>query len=156
MTERWLGISVSGDKLTVVDAELPHGDGHLTLHADFTVRLPKGDRPTGYQHVHKEIGDYARENGISRAIVKGSAVSQQGKPTLAHLLAAELRGVVQCALSDVCPTETLTKASISRTFGERNAQEYVDDADFWPEHFDGELRVGSREAALCILAKAGK
>lgn len=156
MGERWLGVTVSGDKAVLVDAELPDGDGPLVLHADFTVRLPKGERPAGYQHVHKEIGDYARENGIGRAIVKGSAVSQQGRPSLAHLHAAELRGVVVCALADTCPTETLTKGSISRNFGERKAQDYVDDADFWPDQFEGELRAGSREAAFCVLATAKK
>ncbi|WP_258117769.1 hypothetical protein [Mesorhizobium onobrychidis] len=141
----------------MVDVDVPDEDGPIIINADVTVRLPKGSRPAGYASVAQEISDYAREKGISRAVVKGSAVSQQGRPTLAHLESAELRGVVLSALSSVCDTETVTKASISRTFGERKADDYIADNDFWDERFDGnELRSGSREAAFCILAKCRK
>lgn len=156
MVERWLGVTVSGDKATVVDAGVPPGGGPLTVHADFHVRLSKGDRAKAYRDFHQELGDYGRENGIVRAVVKGSAVSQMGKPTLAHFLAAELRGVAIAALADVCRTETITKQNITRTFGDRKADEYIKDAEFWDDRFAGDLRTGSREAAFCIIAVLNK
>jgi hypothetical protein len=154
MGDRWLGVSVSGDKAVVVDIEVD-ADAPYTVHADFTVRLSKGNRPTGYRAVHQQMSDYARENGISYAVVKGSAVSQQTRPSLALLHSAELRGVVIAALSEICETSTITKANISKTYGERKVDEYVADEDFWEGKLEGsELRAGSKEAAFCVIAKA--
>jgi len=157
MSTRWLGATVSGDKAVFVDATVPGDSGPIVVNADFTVKLQKGDRPTAYAAFAQEVADYAQEKGIARAAVKGSAVSQQGKPTLAHFEAAELRGVVIGALASVCGTETITKAAISRHYGDRKADEYIKDDSFWAENFDGQdLRAGSREAAFCILAKCSK
>lgn len=154
---RWVGVTVSGDKAVLVDADVQDGIDLLTVHADITFKLQKGDRARAYATFSQEISDYARENGIERAIVKGSAVSQQGRPKLAHFESAELRGVVIAALAGVCATETLTKGSISRNFGDRKADDYISDDEFWIENFNGEgLRAGSREAAFGILAKAKK
>lgn len=156
MSKRWLGVAVSGDKAVVVDLDVPEGDDAITVVADFTIKLQKGARPDAYAAIAHEISDYAREKDIERAVVKGSAVSQKGRPTLAHFEAAELRGAVIAALASVCPTETLTKANISRNFGDRKVDEYVDDDSFWTDHFDGNLRAGSREAAFGVLAKCRK
>ena len=153
MGTRWLGVTVSGDKAIVVDLDVPDGDETINVIADFSVKLQKGSRPSAYASLVHEISDYAREKNINHAVVKGSAVSQQGRPKLAHLESAELRGAVIAALAAVCPTETVTKASISRNFGDRKADEYVNDDSFWDEHFEGTLRSGSREAAFCVLAK---
>lgn len=156
MGKRWLGVAVSGDKAVLVDLDVPDGEGAITIVADFTIKLQKGPRPDAYAAAADEISDYVREKGIEQAIVKGSAVSQQGRPKLAHFEAAELRGAVIAALASVCPTETVTKANISRNFGERKVDEYVEDDSFWVEHFEGSLRSGSREAALSVLAKCRK
>lgn len=155
MSIRWLGVTVTGDKAVVVDASVP-SNGPITVNADFTIKLQKGDRPAAYAEFAHEVSDYAREKGIATAVVKGSAVSQQGRPKLSHFEAAELRGVVIGALATVCPTQTITKASISRNFGDRKADEYIEDDDFWQEEFRGALRSGSREAAFCILAARSK
>lgn len=157
MTTRWLGVTVSGDKAILVDATVPDNDDPIIVNADFTVKLQKGSRPSAYASCAHEVADYAREKGVQRAAIKGSAVSQMGKPTLAHFESAELRGVLIGALAAVCPTETITKANISRNFGDRKADEYIKDEDFWTESFGGvALRAGSREAAFCILAKRKK
>jgi hypothetical protein len=99
----------------------------------------------------QQVMDYATENGIDKAIIKESAVSLGGTKK-AHLLSAELRGVVMTGLAATTTVECKSKASISRTFGERKVDEYVADDDFWRGQVSGNLRVGSREAVMVILA----
>jgi hypothetical protein len=84
-------------------------------------------------------------------IIKGSAVSLGGTK-LAHLEAAELRGVVAAALASVTKVSYESKANISRNFGGRKVDEYLKDTSFWTKEASGDLRVGSREAAMVILA----
>ena len=60
------------------------------------------------------------------------------------------------AAASVCPVRTIVKATISRTFGTRNVDEYVKDDEFWNENVQGvKLRGGSREAALILIADRG-
>jgi hypothetical protein len=102
--------------------------------------------------MHQHIADYAREQGITRAVIKGSAVSLGGTKK-AHLEAAELRGVVMAALASVTRVETESKSRLSRTFGDRKVDEYLRDDNFWSEKVTGSsLRIGSREAAIALLA----
>ena len=57
------------------------------------------------------------------------------------------------ALASVTRTEAVTKANISKTFGQRKADEYIKDDKFWSNEVSGQkLRSGSREAALVLLA----
>ncbi|WP_320203024.1 hypothetical protein [Agrobacterium rosae] len=93
MSARWLGVTVSGDKAVLVDATVTDDGGAIVINADFSVKLQKGKRSEAYSVFSQEIYDYAKENGIDQAAVKGSAVSQQGRPKLAHFESAELRGV---------------------------------------------------------------
>jgi hypothetical protein len=54
-----------------------------------------------------------------------------------------------CAAGAIAPTEVKSKASISRTFGQRKVDEYVADNEFWSNAVTGvNLRAGSREAAM--------
>jgi hypothetical protein len=72
---------------------------------------------------------------------------------MALLQSAELRGAVMAALGAIVPVEVRSKASISKTYGERKVDEYVADADFWKKEIVGvNLRAGSREAAMILLA----
>jgi hypothetical protein len=151
MAERWLGVVVASDKVTVVDATVD-GDNPIVIQADVTWSLQDGARPEGYRVMHQRIADYARENNIAHAIIKGSAVSLRGTKK-AHLEAAELRGVTACALASVTKVTFESKANISRNFGERRVDDYLKDKDFWAKEVSsGNLRVGSREAAIVILA----
>lgn len=151
MTERWLGVHVSGDGLVIVDAEVP-GDGPIVIVADETWKLENGDRSKAFQTIYKRLSDYARDKGISKAVIKESAANARGMG-LAHLQAAELRGVAICALASACQVEQVSKAKITKGFGKRKADEYLKDNDFWKENLDGvAMRSGSREAALLILA----
>jgi hypothetical protein len=150
MAKRWLGVVVSGDKVTAVDAEVPDS-GPLVIQSDQSWPLQQGDRIAAYVVISQQVSNYATENGIDRAIVKESAVSLGGTKK-AHLLSAELRGVVMTALAGATTVECKSKASISKTFGSRTVDQYVADNDFWKEEIDGQLRAGSREAALILLA----
>lgn len=151
MTERWLGIVVVGDKVTLVDAEV-EGQNPLVLQSDQTFALQPGNRSEAYATISQQLANYARENAISRVFVKESAVSG-GAATMSLLQSAELRGSVMASLGAIAPTECKSKASISKTFGDRTVDEYISDAEYWKKEVIGvDLRKGSREAAMVLLA----
>lgn len=149
MSERWLGVVVSGDRVTIVDAEVPDS-GPLVIQADESWPLHQGNRVPAYVVMAQQVSDYARENGIKRAVVKASAVSLGGTKK-AHLESAELRGVVMMALGSVTQVEVKSKAVMSKTFGKRKVDAYVKDDGFWQKECVGKLRNGSREAAMVLL-----
>ena len=151
MAERWVGIVVAGEKVTLADAEVP-ATGPMTLQFDHTWKLQAGSRPAAYCVMHQQVFDYLAENKIIRVIIKASALST-GATKMSHLEAAELRGVVFAAAAAVTSVTALSKAHISRTFGGRKVDEYIADNSFWSANVAGaNLRAGSREAALMILA----
>ena len=149
--ERWVGVAVSGEQVTLVDATVEAGKP-LVINFDKTFKLQKGGRPEAYRTMHYQICDYVHNNKIDLVIIKSSAVSNSaGK---AHLNAAELRGVVMAAAASVTKVAMQSKAQISKNFGERKFDAYLKDGDFWSENVSGvPLRGGSRDAALIILAQ---
>lgn len=147
---RWVGMVVSGAGIAMVDAEVPD-EGPIVMENDQTIKLPTGRRERAYALVHQQCVNYLREHEIERVVIMASAASRAGGG-VAHLESAELRGVVTAAAASVCPTEHSKKALISRTFGERKSDEYLADEGFWDENVDGDVRVGSRMAALLLLA----
>ena len=155
MADRWVGIVASGDKVTMVDAEVP-ANGPLIVQMDQTLKLQTGDRASAYDTLYNSLTNYFREQKIAKVFVKASAVSK-GSVSLAHLSSAEVRGVVMAAAASVCDAQTLAKAAISKGFGKRKVDEYLDDAQFWTDNVDGkDLRAGSREAAILLIAARGK
>lgn len=153
MSERWAGIVVSGDKLTIVDAEVPD-TGPLVVVMDGTWSLQDGDRSAAYAVMYQQIQNYVRENQLHRVVVKASAkASSMG---LSHLRAAELRGVIQCAAAAIVRVDCEAKGVMSRTYGGRNVDQYLKDNAFWAKEIDGALRSGSREAAMILLATRRK
>ncbi len=151
MPKRWIGLVVSGAKVIIVDAEIPDS-GPIVIQADDSWPLQHGDRAPAYFVMHQHIADYVRENKIDRVIIKASALSM-GSTKLAHLHSAELRGVVICAAAETTKTQLIPKSHISRTFGNRKVDEYIADHNFWSKKIVGaKLRVGSREAAMLLLA----
>jgi len=155
MSERWLGVVVSGDKITVIDAEVPD-TGPIVVQSDQSWPLQSGDRIEAYVVMAQQVANFATENEIDLAVVKESAVSLGGTKK-AHLESAELRGVVLCALGSVTKVELQSKGVISRTFGARKVDEYLSDDAFWKQQCRGaKLRAGSREAAMIVLAARKK
>lgn len=154
MSERWGTLLVSGEKVTVVDAEIPTS-GPLVPQADITWKLQSGDRPAAYHVLSQQCADYLREYKIDKVLVKASATSRSGVK-LGHFHSAELRGAIQSSAASVCSVKAISKASLSRNFGERKVDEYTKDEEYWHKHFSGEaLRAGSREAAVMLLAERG-
>ena len=154
MPERWLGLAVGADEIKVVEAEIPDdANAPVVIKSDHTWPIQAGDRPKAYEVMHRQLVNYTKENGISRAVLKASATGKGMTMKLSHLRAAELRGVAICALASVTDVKTVTKSYVSRNFGERTADEYLKDNDFWTKEVTGAaLRAGSRPAALVILA----
>lgn len=154
MAERWLGLTASKDSVVMVDAEIPDdGDEPIIIHSDDTWRVQKGDRAEAYNVLHQQCADYVKENGIDAVVVKASAVAGKGSATLGFLLSAEVRGVVIAAAASHCPVKALSKAVISRTYGDRKVDEYLADDAFWADKTEGgDLRKLSREAAMLLIA----
>src|SRR5690349_17931757 len=126
---RRLGIVVASDKVVMVDAEVPDV-GPLVVQMDDTWTMQDGERPLAYTVMHRRVADYVREQKIEKVVIKASALSM-GSTKMAHLHAAELRGVVACAAAEVAGVELIAKAHMSRTFGQRKVDEYVADNTFW-------------------------
>ena len=152
MSERWVGMIVSGTKVTVVDVEILN-IGTPILQMDETWSLQKGDRPESYHTISQQCINYLAEKKIDKVIIKESAIIPSNV-NLSHLHSAELRGVIQAAAASVCKVTTISKAVLSRNLGERNVDEYIDNDDYWDQCFDGKtIRKRSRESAILVLAK---
>jgi hypothetical protein len=153
MSERCVGFVVVGDIVTVVDTEVPEGgDAPITIVADDTWKLQSGDRAEAYDVMYRRCVNYLKENGILKVIVKASALTM-GATKLSHMTSAELRGVIIAAASSVSNVRIIPKALISRTYGDRKVDEYLQDDAFWEEMTTGgRLRKNSREAAMIVIA----
>ena len=154
MAKRCVGFTVTSNKVTIVDALVPEDDADpITILSDHTWDLQSGDKGNAYWVMHQRCAGYLRENAVKLVVVKASALAT-GSTKLAHLHSAELRGVIIAAAASVCTIEDVTKALISRTYGERKVDEYISDDTFWTEHTEGgKLRKSSREAAMLIIAR---
>jgi hypothetical protein len=153
MASRTVGFVVVGEVITLVDAEIPDAAADpVTIVADDTWRLQKGERAPAYAVLHQRCHDYLRENGIGSVVVKASALPQ-GAPKLGLLTSAEVRGVIIAAAASVCEVKVVSKALVSRTYGDRKVDEYLQDDAFWEEQTQGgKLRKTSREAAMLVVA----
>lgn len=154
MPKRWLGMSASKDSVTVVDAVIPDDDDDpIVIIMDDSWRVQKGNRAAAYGVLHQQCGDYVRENKIDAAFVKASAVMGRGPAKLGLLTGAEVRGVIMAAAGASCRTNELSKAVISKTYGNRKVDEYCADDAFWADKTSGgELRKLSRETAMLLIA----
>jgi hypothetical protein len=154
MADRCVGFVVVGEVVTVVDAEIPdHIDKPITIVADDTWKLQKGERAFAYAVLHQRCADYIRENNVGSAIVKASALPMAGGARLGLLSSAEVRGVIIAAAASVCEVKIRSKSVISRTYGDRKVDEYLQDDAFWDERTEGgKLRKTSREAAMLVIS----
>ncbi|WP_242396394.1 hypothetical protein [Anaeromyxobacter oryzisoli] len=153
MSERWLGITVSGAEVVAVDLDVP-ATGPLVVIADNSFRLDTNeDRATAYLTIHRRISQYVQERNIRQVVVKKSATTRQAA-TLALLESAELRGVVAAgAAGGGAKVLFAAKAQLSKSFGARKVDEYLKDDSFWTAEITGTLKHGSREAAFIVLCE---
>ncbi len=149
--KRWLGISVSGDKVTLVEATFEQGES-LIIVGDRTLKLQSGDRSVAYKTLHGQVADYVEHVNLDRVVIKASALSRAGMKK-AHLEAAELRGVVMAAAATNADVTAIGTAQISKNYGARKFDDYLQDDSFWTTKVSGvDLRKGSRDAAMLLLA----
>lgn len=153
MSERCVGLVIVGDVVTAVDTEVPDDAGApIVILSDNTWKLQSGDRAEAYEVMYRRCANYLRENGITKVVVKASALTM-GSTKLSHMTSAELRGVMIASAASVTVVRTISKALISRTYGDRNMDEYLQDDDFWKRNtIGGSLRKNSREAAMIVIA----
>jgi hypothetical protein len=154
MPKRWLALSTSKDLVTAVHAEIPDNDDDpIKIIMDDSWRVQKGNRAAAYNVMHQQCADYVRENQIDAVFVKASAVMGRGSAKLSLLTGAEVRGVVMAAAGGLCPTNELSKAVISKTYGDRKVDEYCADDAFWAgKTTGGDLRKLSRETTMLLIA----
>lgn len=150
---RWVGMTVSGSEVTLVDLEVP-GRGPLIVQADHSIRVDKSEsRGVAYDTVYRRVEHYIRENKIKQVVVKDSATTRN-PANMALLRAAELRGVVIAgAAAGGASLQFAAKAQLSKSFGSRKVDEYLKDEGFWSSRIGGALKRGSREAAFIVLAE---
>lgn len=143
------GISVDSKSVTVVIGEI--SASAVTVQADETHNLHKGERPAAYRMMRERLFQMFTTSKISKVVIKGSAAGQRA-PSKALLEAAELRGVCMSAVPDGIEVALVDKANVSRNFGSRKFDEYTKDDAYWNANFIGkEVRKGSRDAAFLLI-----
>ncbi|MBQ0943489.1 hypothetical protein KAK07_09085 [Ideonella sp. 4Y16] len=153
MSKRLASFVVSGDAVKVVVAEVPTDKNDpISVDYDQTWSLQSGPREPALHVLHQRCASFLKEQQIKSVVVKASA-APQSKATLSLLHSAEVRGVVIAAAASVASVQSLAKGVISRKYGDRNVDEYLEDEGFWTSKTTGAaLRKGSREAAMLIIA----
>lgn len=152
MTKLLAGVSVSSSATNIVILK-KKSDGFVFV-SQATIQKPEGDSAAAYGVVYEQFKDLLSQSKIECTCVKASALSQGGMK-LAHLEAAELRGVALAAAASVGEVRCVSKATTSRTFGKRKVDEYIKDDTFW----DGlglnstTLKKGMREAAFTVISQ---
>lgn len=151
MSTQIAGILVGADEVHVT-LLTKEDDATLTVNDQTTLRLQTGARPQAYNILQRQFDDYVRQNNVECVCVKSSAVNRSGTK-LAHLEAAELRGVIQSAAAGVCQVKLMNKAATSRTFGSRKVDEYLKDDEFWREQGLDDVKKGMRESAFIAISQ---
>lgn len=147
--KRLIGFEVSSSEVQY--AILTLEGGAFELEASKTLHLQSGERPAAYHVIFDQVAALVTEGKLDCACIKASGLSLAGTKK-AHLEAAELRGVVQAACASACNVQLVSKANVSRTFGDRKVDVYLKDDSFWKEQGLESLAKGKREAAFQVVA----
>lgn len=152
MPTKLIGLTVAADEVHVV-LLTKQDKGDFTFEDQTCLKLQDGDRPAAYDTIHGQFMDFVAQRQVQCVCIKGSAVSLGGTK-LAHLHAAELRGVIQAAASAArADVKLMTKAAASRNFGNRKVDEYLKDDAFWSGHALTQIKKGMREAAFAAISE---
>lgn len=155
MPNNLIGVTVAAKQLHVVLVTQTAAQA-FTLQGETKMNLQDGDRPAAYNVMHGQFLDYVRQHHAACVCLKGSAVSLGGTK-LAHLEAAELRGVVQAAAAaSGAEVRVMNKAAVSRNFGARKVDEYLKDDAYWISIGLSSIPKGFREAAFAVIAEFSK
>jgi hypothetical protein len=148
MAERWVGITVSGKDVTLVQLDF---DGHQTNAEDVTWQLQDGARPAALTAMQERVRTFLSERKVDVVVVRPSMGNPRGGATRSLLESAELRGVVTAAAASVSQVHEVPLTAASKSVGTRPAAEYRVDETFWSK-IQGQIRKGSRETALLVFA----
>jgi hypothetical protein len=152
MATKLLGAKIGSDMAEIV-VLTKEDNGDFTLGDQTIMKLQDGARPTAYDTFHGDFLDFVSHQQVQTVCIKGSTVSLGGTK-LAHLHAAELRGVVQAAAAAAgVEVRIMTKSAASRNFGDRKVDAYLKDDTFWTGLNLGPLKKGLREAAFAVISE---
>jgi len=153
VSNRLASFVVSGDAVKVVVAQVPSDPNDpISIDYDQTWNLQSGAREPALHVLHQRCASFLKEQQIKSVVLKASAAPRSAA-TLSLLHSAEVRGVVIAAAASVAHVHSLAKGLISRKYGDRKVDEYLEDESFWQSKTTGTaLRKGSREAAMLIIA----
>jgi hypothetical protein len=156
VSERWASFVVSGDTITVIEADVPDNEEDpIEILSDATWKVQKGDRPQAYDILYSRCVNFLQDANIERAVIKASATSKGGGLSMLH--SAEVRGVIIAAAATAGEVTIVQKSLVSRTYGDGNVNDYVARDSFWKAHTKGgALRKTSREAAMYLIATQAK
>lgn len=150
MRELWAGLQLSGNGIAVVVLDCSKEE--YVVFDDTNILLQQGDRSEAYAILMQHLEDFLREKNVKTVCMKASAVPRFGF-SLAHLQTAELRGIAIATVKNLgCDLFLIPKSTLSQRYGSRKADEYIKDDQFWNNKLDREIRKGSREAALLVVA----
>lgn len=153
MSKYRAGVVVVGESVTVVHAEVPSDPNDpIVVISENNLKLQSGERGEALAVMYARCVDLFTQTKTESAIIKASALSMSGVK-LAALASAEVRGVVIAAAASRAAVAILSKARISKTYGDRKVDEYLADDSFWAAKAVGiKLKKSSREAAMLIIA----
>jgi hypothetical protein len=158
MADNLIGVVVHADYVDVVVLQ-QSGLTTFILRDESTFKLQTGDRSPAYLIIHDQFRDYVTALHATHVCVKESALNRSGM-TMAHLAAAELRGIVKCAsTAGGAEVVLFKKASVSRASGKaggRDVDGYLADDAHWCGLGLASLTKGRREAAFAIVTKFSK
>jgi hypothetical protein len=157
LSERWAGFLVSGATITVVEATIPDDkDAPIEILSDATWKVQQGSSAQAYDVLYGRCVNFLRDGNVEHAVIKGSATTR-GAATLSLLHSAEVRGVIIAAAATAAEVSIVQKSVVSRTYGDRNVDDYLSDDAFWEGRAIGiGLRKTSREAVMYIIATRAK
>lgn len=144
---------VSGESIKVVVAQvLADPNDPISIEYDQTWNLQSGAREPALHVLHQRCASFLKEQQIKSVVLKASAAPRSAA-TLSLLQSAEVRGVIIAAAASQAEVRSLAKSVVSRKYGDRKVDEYLEDDSFWQSKITGTpLRRGSREAAMLIIA----
>ena len=157
MSERWAGFLISGNTITVVEAAIPDDqDAPIEILSDASWKVQQGGSAQAYDVLYGRCVNFLRDGNIEHAVIKGSATTR-GAATLSLLHSAEVRGVIIAAAATAGEVTIVQKGLVSRTYGDRNVDDYLSNDAFWKRQTIGvSLRKTSREAVMYIIATRAK
>jgi hypothetical protein len=151
MEQNWFGIDVRGEEVTLLGLRLAETGEITEVLIEDTWNLQTGDRGAAYAVMFDRLINCLAEQPVDYIAVKASEANSFLR--LPHLQSAELRGAVITAAAKSGGRLFLVPTGIiSRMYGGRNNEQYIQDDEFWERKLtEHSIRKKSRQAAMLIF-----